>query len=71
MDMWLAIALICTLGILSDMYKRRCKMRTMQGMSEADTTRIERLEKRVESLETIVLDYDKERRFQDLERSSR
>ena len=49
MDMWFAIALICTLGILSDMYKRRCKMRTMQGMSEADTARIERLEKRVEA----------------------
>ncbi|MDD4349616.1 MAG: hypothetical protein PHF70_10955 [Opitutales bacterium] len=40
-------------------------------MSEQDASRIERLEKRVESLETIVLEYEKERRFQDLERSSR
>jgi len=67
MDFWSAIVAIMAIIFMAEIVKHRAnvKIKTQQLDPKA-TSKIEELEKRIQSLETIILEMDKENRFRDL-----
>lgn len=71
MNLWTAIVIIVALGVASEFIKSHYK-RSSQGNVKADkeieelTRTLKRHEKRIANLETILLDQQNEKRFDDL-----
>jgi hypothetical protein len=69
MDFWTAIVIIIAIVFITGTIQSRHKLRAKDGQVDSTALRrIEELERRVESLETLVIDLDKEQRFRDLKR---
>lgn len=67
MDFWSAIVIIVAIIFVSATIQSRHKSRPKDGEVDSSALRrIDELERRVESLETLVIDLDKEQRFRDL-----
>lgn len=67
MDFWTAaVIIVAIVSVSSTIQSRQKKRRKEAGMDTKTRNRIDELERRVESLETLVIDLDKEQRFRDL-----
>jgi hypothetical protein len=68
MTFWTAVVVIVAIGALSAMYRARLKVdrRKSEELVEDLARRIDRLEDRMASLETIILDREKGKAFRDL-----
>jgi hypothetical protein len=66
MDFWTAAVAIVAIIFISTNLQARYKARQGQALDKPGKERIDALERRVESLETLVLELDKEKRFRDL-----
>ena len=68
MNLWTAIVAIVVVATISEMYKARLKIRRHQTEGSLDEImrRLDRLEERIANLETLVLEREKHRKFEDL-----
>ncbi len=68
MNMWTAIVLIVAIGVISEMYRSWLKNQTkdVDKIKKDVEDRITSIEKRMANLETIVLQKEKERKFESL-----
>jgi len=70
MSFWTAIVVIVAIGVASEMYKYRVKHNARSPNSsrlfDLQSRRIERLEERMNNLETLVLEQEKLRKFDNL-----
>ncbi len=68
--MWTAIAFIVAIVFISDVIKQRYKFKKHQAnlpeSNPADLKKIEELERRIQSLETIVIELEKTERYRNL-----
>lgn len=69
MSFWTAIVLIIGIGALSEMYRARLKTSSEKydKLFNDLTDRLSRLEERMVNIETIVLEKEKYRKFEELE----
>jgi hypothetical protein len=68
MGMWSFLTIIVSIGILSEMYQARLKARADHAdeLFQQISERMARVEERMANIETIVLEKEKERRFDSL-----
>ena len=69
MDFWTMIVLIVAIGVISDIIKSKKNFNTdkMITYDEGESQIISRLQERVTNLETIILEKERIKRFEDLE----
>ena len=67
MNLWTMIVCVVALGIVSEMYRARLKAgnRSKEDRRSLDEifVRFERFEERLANVESVLLDHEKERRF--------
>jgi hypothetical protein len=68
MSFWTAIVIIVAIGAFSEVYRSRLKAgyRGVEKLLEEQAQRMTRVEERMANLETIVLEKEKERKFEGL-----
>ncbi|MCG8525602.1 MAG: hypothetical protein MI748_04425 [Opitutales bacterium] len=69
MDMWTAIVAIVAIVFIAEIFKGKVsnkKKKEAQEVSAARSAKIDELERRIQSLETIIIDYDRDRKYRDL-----
>ena len=68
MNLWTAIVIIVAIGTVSEIYraKIRANAKESEKYSEALSQRIARLEDRMANLETIVLEKERSKKFDNL-----
>ena len=68
MGLWGFLTIIVTVGILSEMYQARLKARAghADDLFQQISERMARVEERMANIETIVLEKEKEKRFDSL-----
>ncbi len=70
MSFWTAIVIIVAIGVGSEMYKARVKHAARSPINnrlfELQSQRVERIEKRINNLETLILEQEKLRKFDNL-----
>lgn len=69
MDFWTAVIAIVSIGCTLELVKYAIKMkhsRPVDGLKPGANAKLEQLEKRIESLESIIIDLEKDKRFRDL-----
>ena len=70
MSFWTAIVIIVAIGVVNEMYKARVKHGARSPkdnrLFELQSQRIERLEERINNLETLILEQEKLRKFDNL-----
>ncbi len=68
MGFWTAVVIIVAIGAFSEVYRARLKTgsKTVERHLEQLTQRMARIEERMANLETIVLEKEKERKFEGL-----
>ncbi len=68
MSFWTAIVIIVAIGSFAEVYRARLKTgaREVEKLLESLTERMARIEERMANLETIVLEKEKERKFEGL-----
>ena len=68
MSFWSAIVIIVAIGAISEIYRSRLKAgsKEVEKFLEQLTQRMTRIEERMANLETIVLEKEKERKFEGL-----
>ena len=70
MSFWTAIVIIVAIGVASEMYKSRVKYAARSPKNnhqfELQARSIERLEERISNLETLILEQEKLRKFDNL-----
>ncbi len=68
MGFWTAIVIIVAIGTFSEVYRVRLKAgsKEIEKLLEQLTQRMTRIEERMANLETIVLEKEKERKFDGL-----
>jgi hypothetical protein len=68
MSFWTAIVIIVAIGSFAEIYRARLKAGTkdIEKLLEEQMKRMARVEERMANLETIVLEKDKEKRFERL-----
>ncbi len=69
MNLWTMIAVVVALGVVSEIHRARLKAQTtwaqMKDQEENILSRLDRMEERLRNLETLVVDNEKDRAFQD------
>lgn len=67
-DMWPAIVSIVFIAMIAEVIKYNIKMKNQRPTEEKapHSNKIDQLERRIESLESIIIELDKDRRFRDL-----
>jgi len=67
MNLWTMIVAVVALGVVSEMYRARLKVRSRMAQhgQEFETLqdRLDKLEQRMANLETIILEHEKDRAF--------
>lgn len=68
MSFWTAIVVIVAIGAISEIYRSRLKTgsKEIEKFLEQLTQRVTRIEERMANMETIVLEKEKERKFDGL-----
>jgi predicted kinase len=68
MGMWSFLTIIVSIGILSEMYQARLKSRAghADDLFQQISERMARVEERMANIETIVLEKEREKRFDSL-----
>ncbi len=68
MGFWTAVVIIVAIGTFAEVYRARLKAgsKEVEKLLENQVERMARIEERMANLETIVLEKEKERKFEDL-----
>lgn len=66
--MWTAITFIVLITMIAEVFKYNIKLKNQRAPEgkPINNDKLERLERRIESLETIIIDLEKDQRFKDL-----
>ena len=69
MDFWTAMIVIVPIVLSFELIKYGIKMKHQKpaGLGKEADSKLEQLEKRVESLESLIIDLERDKRFRDLE----
>ena len=66
MSMWTAIVAIVAFGLIAEVIKTSLKAKHKNQDANVSSAKLEELERRIESLESIIIDLEKDRRYRDL-----